>query len=375
MASRRRLVLATVLVSVTPWTPPVALRRHVVVRSLGPEMDVVATDDANDAVDAYVAEQREALLNKEEQPDEDGDGNKEEETKVTDVDAYFAAVEAAAMREDEALRVTEEVEAAESDDVLAPSFEDLRRLGMVADERLGEKKSHELVEVDDDGDPVTDRDRMVFVDEATCIGCTNCACIAPQTFTMDEEHGRARAVRQDGDTEETIEEAIATCPVDCIHWIPWDELVSLENQRANVMTGYNFKARLVGNEGFLSAQTGPAFLDISSNKAIRCTNCPTNKCPDCPMFSIGDDAARADLKNGNVRKRCGNCPTNGCVGCPVATQNPEFQKRRSRRLILCCEIKIFYPSLDFIFSFLVCVVVFQVGIIRFRRGNKNFIFF
>jgi len=29
----------------------------------------------------------------------------------------------------------------------------------------------------------------------------------------------ARCIRQDGDSEELIQEAIDTCPVDCIHWL------------------------------------------------------------------------------------------------------------------------------------------------------------
>ncbi|KAJ1444490.1 4Fe-4S single cluster domain-containing protein, partial [Pelagophyceae sp. CCMP2097] len=74
-------------------------------------------------------------------------------------------------------------------------------------------------------------ERMVFVDEEACIGCTSCATLATQTFLMDDAHGRARAFSQAGDTDEIIEEAIATCPVDCIHYVPWDELVSLERLR------------------------------------------------------------------------------------------------------------------------------------------------
>ena len=242
------------------------------------------------------------------------------------MDSFFAAL-------NPPLPVASEAQTEEEEDdkvsALAPKIEDY----FFEDTRLGVKASHELVETDDDGDPLTDRDRMIFVDEATCIGCTSCACIAPQTFQMEPEHGRARAVRQDGDLEEILEEAIATCPVDCIHWVPWDELVSLEKERETVI--YNFKGRLVGNEGLASTNgAGAALLDISSNKASRCSNCPSNKCDNCPMFSVADDSARTALAtSGTARKRCGNCPTNGCVGCPVASANPEFQKRRARREI------------------------------------------
>jgi ferredoxin len=119
------------------------------------------------------------------------------------------------------------------------------------DERLGVVPSHELIEVDEDGDPITETARMTYVDEATCVGCTLCAGIAPSTFQMTDDHGRARVFNQEGEDEETITEAISTCPVSCIHFVPWDELVRLEQERAVVMTAYNFKSRLVGNDGFL----------------------------------------------------------------------------------------------------------------------------
>ena len=191
------------------------------------------------------------------------------------------------------------------------------------DERLGVVMSHELIEVDDDGDPVTTATRHVFVDEVTCIGCTSCATIAPLTFLMEDAHGRARSFNQEGDDDDTVAEAIATCPVDCIHYVPWDELVKLEREREGVMTTYNFKGRLVGNEGLTSAQgAGQALLDISTNHAMRCSNCPTNQCPDCPMFAVSTERRKT---------RCGNCPSNGCANCPIASKYPEFQKKRARR--------------------------------------------
>ena len=179
------------------------------------------------------------------------------------------------------------------------------------------------IEVDDDGDPVTTATRHVFVDEVTCIGCTSCATIAPLTFLMEDDYGRARSFNQEGDDDDTVAEAIATCPVDCIHYVPWDELVKLEREREGVMTTYNFKGRLVGNEGLTSTQgAGRALLDISTNHAMRCQNCPTNQCPDCPMFAVSTERRKT---------RCGNCPSNGCANCPIASKYPEFQKKRARR--------------------------------------------
>ncbi|MEM8611992.1 MAG: ferredoxin [Cyanobacteria bacterium P01_H01_bin.105] len=75
------------------------------------------------------------------------------------------------------------------------------------------------------------RQKGVYVDEATCIGCTNCVHVARNTFYLEPLHGRARAVRQDGDREELIQEAIDTCPVDCIHWVDFTKLQTLEKER------------------------------------------------------------------------------------------------------------------------------------------------
>ncbi|MGD1872394.1 MAG: ferredoxin [Mastigocoleus sp.] len=75
------------------------------------------------------------------------------------------------------------------------------------------------------------RQRGVYVDEITCIGCKYCAHVAQNTFYIEQDYGRSRVVRQDGDSEEIIQEAIDTCPVDCIHWMDYTELKKLEEER------------------------------------------------------------------------------------------------------------------------------------------------
>ncbi|MBE9012034.1 ferredoxin [Pseudanabaenaceae cyanobacterium LEGE 13415] len=75
------------------------------------------------------------------------------------------------------------------------------------------------------------RQRGVYVDEITCIGCRHCAHVARNTFYIEPDYGRSRVIRQDGDSEELIQEAIETCPVDCIHWVNYAELKQLEEDR------------------------------------------------------------------------------------------------------------------------------------------------
>lgn len=76
-----------------------------------------------------------------------------------------------------------------------------------------------------------DRQKGVYVDEITCIGCKHCAHVARNTFYIEPDYGRARAIRQDGDAEEVIQEAIDTCPVNCIQWVDYTALRRLEEER------------------------------------------------------------------------------------------------------------------------------------------------
>ena len=93
------------------------------------------------------------------------------------------------------------------------------------------------------------RQKAVYVDEMTCIGCKHCAHVAHNTFYIEPDYGRSRVIRQDGDAEDLVQEAIDTCPVDCIHWVNFKELTQLEEERKyQVMTvvGFPADAALVG---------------------------------------------------------------------------------------------------------------------------------
>jgi len=74
------------------------------------------------------------------------------------------------------------------------------------------------------------RQKAVWVDEAVCIGCRYCAHVACNTFLVEPTWGRSRAIRQNGDSGDRIQEAIDTCPVDCIHWVDYEQLPALEAQ-------------------------------------------------------------------------------------------------------------------------------------------------
>ncbi len=72
------------------------------------------------------------------------------------------------------------------------------------------------------------REKAVWIDESACIGCQYCVHVATNTFIVDENYGRARVIRQNGDNLEVVQEAIDTCPVDCMHWVDFEDLDRLE---------------------------------------------------------------------------------------------------------------------------------------------------
>lgn len=60
--------------------------------------------------------------------------------------------------------------------------------------------------------------RSVYIDEDECIGCGSCVEICPEVFEMDSDTDKAVVIKSEGGPEDEIQEAIDTCPVECIHW-------------------------------------------------------------------------------------------------------------------------------------------------------------
>lgn len=92
------------------------------------------------------------------------------------------------------------------------------------------------------------RQQGVYVDEVTCIGCKHCAHVSPNTFYIEPDNGRSRVFNQDGDSEDRVQEAIDTCPVDCIHWVDYTDLKDLEEAR---------KRQIIRNLAFPQANPDP----------------------------------------------------------------------------------------------------------------------
>ena len=147
-----------------------------------------------------------------------------------------------------------------------------------------EEDSHLHLDFDEDGLPV--KARFTYVDEHTCIGCTYCASIARNTFFMEEDHGRARVFDQAGDSDDLIMEAIDSCPVNCIHYVSYEDLVILETERAGQRI--NNAARLVSQQECTS-DAPPTKARAFDSGAMRCNNCPGRGCKECPMFGVGEN--------------------------------------------------------------------------------------
>lgn len=59
--------------------------------------------------------------------------------------------------------------------------------------------------------------RKVVLDEECCIGCGSCAELCPDVFEMDEEE-KAHVIGTEAGNEECMDDAIESCPADCISW-------------------------------------------------------------------------------------------------------------------------------------------------------------
>eukprot|EP00965_Chrysotila_dentata_P228250 6196500-Pleurochrysis_carterae.AAC.1 len=169
--------------------------------------------------------------------------------------------------------------------------------------------------------------------------------IARNTFFMEPEHGRARAFNHGVDPIErscvalctlelccvglkldsvaritaarellaaqVVNEAIASCPVNCIDYVTLDDLKTLELERADqvcvsFIAGHssldcsprrlarysqqiNWKARLVGGDSaanFVPPTKAASYQDGPQGK---CADCPNRGCKTCPMFGVGEN--------------------------------------------------------------------------------------
>ena len=130
----------------------------------------------------------------------------------------------------------------------------------------------------------------VFIDEESCIGCMQCANVASNSFLMMDS-GRARTFQQRNSRD--VVEAVASCPVNCMHSVSYDELVEFETAR-DEGDGRNDHRHLGHRRGYTPLHVAGMASDNNHRSSWyhtlkgRClvsSKCPSRGCYDCPMYS------------------------------------------------------------------------------------------
>jgi ferredoxin len=60
--------------------------------------------------------------------------------------------------------------------------------------------------------------KKVVLDQEECIGCESCVEICPEVFAFDADTEKAYVIKAEGGPEDDIQEAMDSCPVECISW-------------------------------------------------------------------------------------------------------------------------------------------------------------
>ena len=56
----------------------------------------------------------------------------------------------------------------------------------------------------------------ITIEEDDCLGCEACVETCPSVFAMDDDSGKAVVIDGANFDEDCVEEAIASCPAECI---------------------------------------------------------------------------------------------------------------------------------------------------------------
>ena len=64
--------------------------------------------------------------------------------------------------------------------------------------------------------------KQVIIETAECIGCESCIELYSEVFAFNDDEDKAEVILPQGGPEDCIEEAMETCPTECISWQPSD---------------------------------------------------------------------------------------------------------------------------------------------------------
>jgi ferredoxin len=60
--------------------------------------------------------------------------------------------------------------------------------------------------------------KRVVIDSEECVGCQTCVELCPDVFSFNDASEKAEVIKEEGGPEDCIEEAMSSCPVECIKW-------------------------------------------------------------------------------------------------------------------------------------------------------------
>ena len=60
--------------------------------------------------------------------------------------------------------------------------------------------------------------KLVEINEEECVGCETCVELCPDIFGFHDDEEKAYVLLADGGDEDCIEEAIGSCPAECISY-------------------------------------------------------------------------------------------------------------------------------------------------------------
>ncbi|ACX52719.1 ferredoxin family protein, putative [Ammonifex degensii KC4] len=61
--------------------------------------------------------------------------------------------------------------------------------------------------------------RIPYIETSECMACGTCEVLVPEVFRLDPDKGYAEVINPHGAPEDKIQEAIDSCPAECIHWV------------------------------------------------------------------------------------------------------------------------------------------------------------
>jgi len=60
--------------------------------------------------------------------------------------------------------------------------------------------------------------KKVIIEAEECVACGTCVEICPEVFKMDDDDEVAEVIMDTGGPEDLVQEAMDSCPVQCIQW-------------------------------------------------------------------------------------------------------------------------------------------------------------